>query len=110
MSPFLPMAAGTVLLSVPATLPDELAGGAERGLDDELVDLLCDDQAWLDETFDEIVSTSWTEPPRGGKVQPAAGPRRHGTPGRRASRHGGAARSQWCPRPRRRQRSPPVAT
>lgn len=107
MSPFLPTEAGADLLPAPADLPEQLV---EREIDEELVDLLCDDAAWLDETFREIVATSWADPPRGGEVRPAARPRRYGAPGRRASRHDGSRRSQWCPRPHRRQRSPPRST
>lgn len=103
MSPFLPVAAGAGLLSAPAALPDERA----EQLDDELVDLLCQDAGWLDETFNEIVATSWGEPPRGGTAEPAAQPRRPSATTRRAPRHDGVRRSQWCPHPYRRQRSPP---
>lgn len=107
MSAFLPVVPGAVLLSAPGTLPDELAA---REVDDELLDLLCDDQEWLDETFAGIVATSWAEPPRGGSAHVAARPRRYGVPARRAPRHDGDRRSQWCPRPHRRQRSPPRGT
>ena len=90
-------------LSASDTLPVELP----EDVDIELVDLLCDDVGWLDETFREIVATSWAEPPRGGTARPAAHPRRFRPSERRAPRHDGGSRSQWCPRPQRRQRSPP---
>lgn len=106
MSPFLPDVVGAGLLSAPATLPHERA----EQLDDELVDLLCQDEEWLDETFREIVATSWAEPPRGGTAEPAARPRRSSAPARRAPRHDGNRRSQWCPHPAGRQRSPPDVT
>ena len=98
--------AGAVLLSAPATLPDQQA---ERDVDDELLDLLCEDEAWLEETFREIVATSWAEPPRGGSVWPAARPRRFGETVERGPRHVGSGRSQWFPLPYHRQRSPPLA-
>jgi len=104
VSHFLPVVSVAALLPAPDTLPDQLAA---RDADDELVDLLCDDPGWLEETFSEIVATSWAEPPRGGSARPAARPRRYGVPTRRAPRHDGDRRSQWCPRPHRRQRSPP---
>lgn len=107
MSAFLPVVPGAVLLSAPGALPDELAA---REVDDELLDLLCEDQEWIDETFAGIVATSWAEPPRGGSARAAARPRRYGVPARRAPRHDGDRRSQWCPRPHRRQRSPPRGT
>lgn len=88
---------------VPATLPDR----RDVDLDAELVDLLCEDAAWLEETFRDIVAASWAEPPRGGAVPPAARPRRYGTPGPRRLRVHRAAPSQWTASPRGRQRSPP---
>jgi hypothetical protein len=96
--------AGAGLLSAPATLPDRQT---RRDIDDELLDLLCEDEVWLDETFNEIVATSWAEPPRGGTARPAARPRRWSARAGRAPRHDGSRRSQWCPHPHRRQRSPP---
>jgi hypothetical protein len=56
------------------------------------------------------VAASWAEPPRGGSAHVSARPRRYGVPARRAPRHDGDRRSQWCPRPHRRQRSPPRGT
>ena len=90
--------------SAPATLPDQYAGG---DVDDELVDLLCDDPAWLDEAFREIVATSWAEPPRGGAARPAARPWRSGVPGPERERGRAVARAQWIVEPSGRQRSPP---
>ncbi len=97
---------GAGLLPAPADLPDQLDA---RDADAELVDLLCEDGAWLERTFREIVATSWAEPPRGGAVRPAARPRRHGTPRRRNRDRVAARSSQWVGQPRGRQRSPPVA-
>jgi hypothetical protein len=95
--------AGVGPLSAPTPLPEQLE---VADVDTELVDLLCEDGAWLERTFREIVATSWAEPPRGGSVRPAARPRRQGVPRRR---HKGASRSsQWARQPRGRQRSPPV--
>ena len=102
MVPVLPDPVGADLLSAPAGLPDEV----ER-VDDELVDLLCRDQEWVDETFAEIVATSWDEPPRGGVAPGVARPRRLGPRGPRHPRHDSAALTQWRPLPGRRQRSPP---
>lgn len=96
-----------VLLSAPATLPERLD---ERAVDAELLDLLCEDGEWLEETFRGIVATSWVEPPRGGESRLAARPRRHGTRGRRRSERAVPRASQWVARPRGRQRSPPVVT
>lgn len=90
--------------SAPATLPDQYAGG---DVDDELVDLLCDDPAWLDEAFREIVAASWAEPPRGGAARLGARPRRNGVPGPQAERGGAVVRAQWIVEPAGRQRSPP---
>ncbi|HSE08113.1 MAG TPA: hypothetical protein VLB29_05565 [Nocardioidaceae bacterium] len=92
------------LASALTTPPDELT---DQGVVRELVDLLCDDQEWVDEMFADIVATSWAEPPRGGSARPAARPRRFGIPARRFPRRVGTGRSQWVPRPRGRQRSPP---
>lgn len=99
-----PPVVGAGPVPAPATLPEEAVG---RDLESELVDLLCDDEAWLDETFREIVAASFAEPPRGGSVGPAARPRRFGFASGRVPRHDGICRSQWYPRPHRRQRSPP---
>lgn len=85
------------------TLPVELT----EDVDVELVDLLCDDAGWLDETFREIVATSWAEPPRGGAARQAARPRRYGVPGDRRVRRTAVAESQWFARPTGRGRSPP---
>ncbi len=104
MTPFRGIGAG--LLPAPADLPDQLEA---RDLDAELVELLCEDGAWLERTFRDIVATSWAEPPRGGAVRPVARPRRHGDPRRRHGRPDAARRSQWVGQPRGRQRSPPVA-
>ena len=97
---------GAGLLSAPTTLPEQLE---VADVDTELVDLLCEDGAWLERTFREIVATSWAEPPRGGSVRPAARPRRFGESVERGPRHVGKGRSQWYPSPYRRQRSPPLA-
>ncbi len=91
--------------SAPAILPEYV----DSDLDDELVDLLCDDRAWLEETFREIVATSWAEPPRGGAARPAAHPRRYGVPSARGERRGTVPGSQWSAQPSGRQRSPPGA-
>lgn len=96
---------GAGLLSAPATLPDQRV---DRDVDQELVDLLCQDSGWVDETFHEIVATSWADPPRGGEVQPVARPRRGGPPGRRAPLTSAVARTQWTARAHGRQRSPPA--
>jgi hypothetical protein len=104
-----PNVVGAGLLSAPATLPEQRPLTRERDVDAELVDLLCEDQNWLDTTFREIVAASWSDPPRGGPARQAARPRRFGAPRRRAPRRVGGGRSQWSPRPRGRQRSPPRA-
>lgn len=97
-------AVGAGLLPAPADLPDQLE---VADVDAELVDLLCEDVAWVERTFHDIVATSWAEPPRGGAARPAARPRRHGTPRRRRGQREAARRSQWSGHPRGRQRSPP---
>ncbi len=76
-------------------------------LDGELLDLLCDDAAWLDAAFEDIVATSWSEPPRRGRGRHAGGPRRHGRPRQRHSRRAASGRGQFAVRPSGRQRSPP---
>jgi len=97
--------AGVDLLPAPAAVPEEEA--IEEEVDRELVDLLCDDPVWLDETFRDIVATSWDEPPRGGWSRNSARPRRYGVSSRRVPRRGRHGRSQWWPSPHHRQRSPP---
>ncbi|HEU4512086.1 MAG TPA: hypothetical protein VFR87_03175 [Nocardioidaceae bacterium] len=104
MTPFQGVGAG--LLPAPADLPEQLE---ERDLDAELVELLCEDGAWVEQTFRDIVATSWAEPPRGGAVRKAARPGRNGAPRRRHGRRDAARGSQWVGQPRGRQRSPPVA-
>jgi hypothetical protein len=99
-----PTVVGAGPVPAPATQPEEALG---RDVEGELVDLLCDDEAWLDEAFREIVAASFTEPPRGGSVGPSARPRRFGFASCRAPRHDGISRSQWCSCPHCRQRSPP---
>lgn len=88
----------------PVALPDQRD---VRDVDEELVDLLCEDETWLEETFRDIVASSWAEPPRGGEVRRAARPRRQGRPRPCRADRGAIARSQWVASPRRRQRSPP---
>ena len=88
----------------PAAVPDE---ATEQEVDRELVDLLCDDPTWLEETFRDIVATSWDEPPRGGSSRSSARPRRYGVPARRTQGRSRGGRSQWWPAPHGRQRSPP---
>jgi hypothetical protein len=97
-------AAGAGCGPAPVTLPE---APAAEDLDRELVDLLSEDPGWVDETFREIVATSWAEPPRGGAARSDARPRRFGVPRRGVARRDGSGRSQWCPRPQGRQRAPP---
>jgi hypothetical protein len=97
---------GVDLLPAPTVTPGERT---ERDVDRELVDLLCADAQWVEETFRDIVAASWDEPPRGGAAPLSARPRRSGRPSRRGRRRGAAAGSQWWPAPRSRQRSPPRA-
>jgi hypothetical protein len=99
-------AVGVGPASAPATLPDP---GTDADLSAELVDLLCEDEAWLEETFRDIVATSWAAPPHGGGARAAGGPRRHGPPDRSRSRRNDTGMSQWTASPRRRQRAPPGA-
>jgi hypothetical protein len=96
--------AGEDLLSGPATLPKRI-DGAE--LHAELVDLLCEDDVWLEQTFRDIVATSWAAPPGGATVRPAARPRRHGSPGRRTRCRHARRASQWTAAPDHTERSPP---
>ena len=88
----------------PVALPDQRD---VRDVDEELVDLLCEDETWLEETFRDIVAASWAKPPRGGEARSAARPRRQGSPRSRRARRDVVARSQWTARPGGRQRSPP---
>jgi hypothetical protein len=101
-----PSGVGADLLPASTVIPAERT---ERDVDRELVDLLCADAQWVEETFRDIVAASWDEPPRGGAAPLSARPRRFGSPSRRGRRRGAAAGSQWRPAPHSRQRSPPVA-
>jgi hypothetical protein len=96
--------AGTDLLPAPATLPGE---EVSRDLDQELLDLLCEDAEWVEETFQEIVATSEDPPSRSGASPLAARPRRQPPvpSGRRLPAE--RAEGQWSPAPYCRQRSPP---
>lgn len=77
--------------------------------DSELLDLLCEDPAWVEERFWDIVAADRADPPGGDPPALSARPRRSRRRRRVTARHPGAGRSQWTPRPRGRQRSPPGA-
>ncbi|MFZ5845842.1 MAG: hypothetical protein ACOYX5_00490 [Actinomycetota bacterium] len=78
-------------------------------VDDELLDLLCADPAWVDETFWEIVAADRADPPGGDPPALSARPRRSSRRQRATTRRPGVGRSQWAAHPRGRQRSPPGA-
>jgi hypothetical protein len=98
---------GAGAVPAPATLPDR---PDVVDVDAELVDLLCEDEDWLEETFRDIVAASWAGPPPPGTVRPAAGPRRHHLTGRRREGHHAGRGSQWTAPRWCRQRSPPRGT
>jgi hypothetical protein len=87
--------------------PDLVAPALDPVLEPDLLDVLLDDPAWVEEEFRAIIQTSWPDPPRGGSVRPRAGPRRFsegGIPGQRRLRLPNGRRGT---RPTGRQRSPP---
>jgi hypothetical protein len=98
-------ATGARLQAAPATLPEVDEPRPEQDVDRELLDLLCDDPEWLDETFRELVSTSWPLPPRAGRHHAYPRPRRRA--GRRGAARGFSRGEQWRRAAYRRQRSPP---
>ena len=95
------------VVPAPATLPDRLD---VDDVDAGLVDLLCEDERWLEETFRDIVATSWAGSPPRGTVRPAAGPRRHHVPAHCGEARQAEPASQWTAPAWCRQRSPPRAT